>query len=127
MIPSDLTKDIKTRLSSIKGQVEGIVKMLDNDKDPEQILHQFTAVDQALQKARYLLLDDTYRKALAISIVATVAACPGNCGDEEKIQYIQEQFPNFKMTEITSRLKEIKEIQERISSYNASIDESKEK
>ena len=41
MLPKDLTKDIKDRLSSIKGQVEGIIKMLDESDDPSQILNQF--------------------------------------------------------------------------------------
>ncbi|MEZ4945095.1 MAG: metal-sensing transcriptional repressor [Cyclobacteriaceae bacterium] len=33
MLPKDLTKDIKTRLQSIKGQVDGLVKMLDDGKE----------------------------------------------------------------------------------------------
>ncbi|PTB90503.1 metal-sensitive transcriptional regulator, partial [Marivirga lumbricoides] len=37
MIPKDLTKDIKTRLQSIKGQMDGLIKMLDEGKDPEKI------------------------------------------------------------------------------------------
>ncbi len=117
MIPSDLSLDIKTRLSTIKGQVEGILKMLDDDKDPQQILNQFKAADQAMQKAHYLLLDEVYRKALAIKIVDTYDACPGNCGNEDKIQYIKEGFPNFKMDEITQKLKEITEIEERLARY----------
>ncbi len=34
MIPKDLISDIKTRLKSIKGQIEGIIKMLDDGNDP---------------------------------------------------------------------------------------------
>ncbi len=36
MVPKDLTKDIIIRLKSIQGQV-GIIKMLDNNDDPEKI------------------------------------------------------------------------------------------
>lgn len=115
MIPSDLTRDIKTRLNSIKGQIVGIVKMLEQGKDPEQILNQFKAADKGLQKAHYLLLNEVYRKALAIKIVNTVSACSGNCGTEDKIEYIRKQFPNLKLDEITRKLKEIREIEERIN------------
>ena len=89
MLKKYLTTDIKNRLKSIKGQVNGIIKMLDEGKDPEQIIFQFKAVDKGLQKAHYLLLDDVYRKTLAIKIVNTVDACPGNCGNEEKIEFIR--------------------------------------
>ncbi|NIT60528.1 MAG: metal-sensing transcriptional repressor, partial [Aliifodinibius sp.] len=75
------------RLNTIKGQIEGIAKMLQEGKDPQQILNQFKAADKGLQNAHYLLLDEVYRKALAIKIVNTVDACPGNCGNEDKIEF----------------------------------------
>ena len=56
MLPSDLTADVKNRLKSIKGQIKGIIKMLEEGKDPEQIIIQFKAADKGLQKAHYLLL-----------------------------------------------------------------------
>jgi len=34
MLPRFLTKELKDRLNTIKGQVEGIVKMLDESDDP---------------------------------------------------------------------------------------------
>ncbi|WP_339880966.1 metal-sensing transcriptional repressor [uncultured Algoriphagus sp.] len=45
MLPRDLTKDLKDRLNSIKGQVVGIIKMLDESNDPAQILNQFKAIN----------------------------------------------------------------------------------
>ena len=60
MLPKDLTKDISDRLASIKGQVEGISKMLNEGKYPEQILTQFKAAQKGLDKAHYLLLDEVY-------------------------------------------------------------------
>jgi len=119
MLPKDLTKDISARLASIKGQVEGISKMLNEGKDPEQILNQFKAAQKGLDKAHYLLLDEVYRKALAIKIVNTVDACPGNCGNEDKIEYIRQQFPSFKLDELTDRMQEISEIEKRLERYNA--------
>jgi len=118
MLPGDLTKDIRDRLASIKGQVEGIGKMLEEGKDPEQILNQFKAAQKGLDKAHYLLLDEVYRKALAIKIVNSVEACPGDCGNEDKIEFIRQQFPLLKLDELTEKMFEISEIEKRIERYN---------
>lgn len=119
MLPKDLIKDIIDRLASIKGQVDGISKMLNEEKDPEQILIQFKAAQKGLDKAHYLLLDEVYRKALAIKIVNTMEACPGNCGNEDKIEYIRQQFPSFELDELTDKMKEISEIEKRLERYNS--------
>ena len=113
-IPKILTRDIKTRLRSIEGQVRGIINMLDDNKNPEQVLIQFKAVQKALDKTHYLLLDEAYRKALAIKIVETVDACPGNCGNEERIEYIRQQFPELELDDITQKMTEIISLKERI-------------
>lgn len=117
-IPKDLTKDIKTRLQSIEGQVRGIINMLETDKDPDQILIQFKAIQKALDKTHYLLLDEVYRKALAIKIVETVNACPGNCGNEDRIEYIRRQFPKLELDDITQKMTEIMSLKERIDNLN---------
>lgn len=118
MLPKELTNDLRKRLSFIKGQIEGISKMLDNESDPDQILVQFKAADQALQNAHFLLLDEVFRKSLALQLVEVLNACPGNCQDAEKIEYLQKQFPRLQADELTSRMKEINEISERLSRYN---------
>lgn len=117
-IPKNLTKDIRTRLRSIEGQVRGIINMLDEDKDPEQVLIQFKAVQKALDKSHYLLLDEVYRKALAIKIVETVNACPGNCGNEDRIEYIRRQFPALELDDITQKMTEIMSLKKRIDHLN---------
>lgn len=119
MLPKELTGDLKKRLNFIKGQIEGITKMIDEDKEPDQILVQFKAADQALQNAHFLLLDEVFRKSLALSLVDVLNACPGNCQDAEKIEFLQKQFPKLQLDEITSKIKEINEISERLAKYNA--------
>ncbi len=120
MLRDDLTKDIRDRLASIKGQVEGISKMLHDGKEPEQILVQFKAAQKGLDKAHYLLLDEVYRKTLALKIVESAEACPGNCGNEDKIEYLRKQFPNLKLEELTEKMSEIVKIKERLDEFNAS-------
>ena len=118
-IPKNLTRDIKTRLRSIEGQVRGIINMLDENKNPDQVLIQFKAVQKALDKTHYLLLDEVYRKALAIKIVETVNACPGNCGNEDRIEQIRRQFPELELDDITQKMTEIMSLKERIDALKS--------
>jgi DNA-binding FrmR family transcriptional regulator len=117
MLPKELTRDLKKRLNSIKGQIEGITKMLDEDKDPDQILVQFKAADHALQNAHYLLLDEVFRKILALKLVEVMNTCPGDCQDAEKIEHLQKQFPAFELEELTSKMKEISVIRDRLAKF----------
>jgi DNA-binding FrmR family transcriptional regulator/copper chaperone CopZ len=110
MLPKDLTKDLKDRLKSIRGQVEGIIKMLDESDNPAQILNQFKAVNKGFEKAQHLLLDEVFRKTLAIKIAEALETCPGNCGQEEKIATIRNQFPDLNLYELTDKMKEIETI-----------------
>jgi len=117
MIPRDLSKDIKTRLQSINGQIGGLIKMLDEDTDPEKILIQFKAAQKGLDKAHFLLLDEVYRKALAIKISETVKACPGNCGNEDRIEFIRKQFPDLELDNLTEKMKEIDVLKAKLEAY----------
>ena len=91
--------------------------MLDENKDPEKILIQFKAAQKGLDKAHFLLLDEVYRKALAITISETVEACPGNCGNEERIEFIRKQFPDLELNSLTDKMKEVDELKRRLESY----------
>ncbi|PTB91261.1 metal-sensitive transcriptional regulator, partial [Marivirga lumbricoides] len=83
------------------------------------ILLQFKAAQKGLDKAHYLLLDEAYRKALAIKISETVEACPGNCGNEDRIEFIRQQFPTLELDSLTSKMKEISQLKQRISKTHA--------
>ena len=116
-IPAVLVSDIKTRLKTISGQINGIIKMLETGKDPKQIDTQFKSVIKGLNKAHYLLLDEVYRKVLALKIVKAIDACPGDCGNEEKINHLRKEFPNIKLDELIDKLKEIQAIEEELKKY----------
>ena len=121
-LPSDLVSDIKSRLKTLSGQINGIIKMLDEGRDPELINIQFKSIDKGIQKAHFLLLDEVYRKALAIGIVKAADACPGNCGSEDKIEFLRREFPNLELEDLTRKLKEIHIIESRIREYNGKAD-----
>ena len=118
MLPGELTGDLKKRLSTIRGQIEAIVKMLDDETDPDKILIQVKAADQGLQKAHYLLIDEVFRKSLALKLVQVMNACPGNCQDAEKIEYMKKQFPTLEFDELTTKIKEINAIDKRLEMHN---------
>ena len=120
----NLSKDIKTRLQSINGQINGLINMLDEDTDPDKILIQFKAAQKGLDKAYFLLLDVTYRKALAIKISETVEACPGDCGNEDRIEFIRKQFPDLELDTLTSQMKEIDALRKRIDGNDLDKDGS---
>lgn len=117
-LPSDLILGIKSRLKTLSGQLNGVITMLDEGDDPEQINIQFKSIDKGVQKAHLLLLDEVYRKALAIGIVNAVDSCPGNCGNEDKIAYLKNEFPNLALKDLTNKLKEIQIIERRLKEYN---------
>ena len=48
-------------------------------------------------------------------------ACPGNCPDAQKIEELKKEFPSLQEGELTSKLKEINEISERLTNYNETI------
>lgn len=121
MLPGELTADLKKRLATVKGQMEGIIKMLDDETDLDKILIQFKAADQGLQKAHYLLMDEVFRKSLALKLVQVMNACPGNCQDAEKIEYMKQQFPMLEFDQLTSKIKEINAIDKRLEKHNQNI------
>ena len=118
MLQSELTGDLIKRLNTVKGQIEGIVRMLDEETDLDKILIQCKAADQGLQKAHYLLMDEVFRKSLALKLVQVMNACPGNCQDAEKIEYMKEQFPMLEFDQLTHKIKEINAIDKRLEQYN---------
>lgn len=117
MLPKDLTRDLKARLKSISGQVEGIVKMLDEERKPKNILLQFRSVKSGMRKAEQLLLDEIFRKTLAIQIVKTLDTCPGDCGNEERIEGFRKQFPDLKLEELAEKMEELNALHQWLEEY----------
>lgn len=122
MLPKDLTRDLKSRLNMLAGQLHGIVKMLDaKTTEPEQILVQFKAVTNGLSSAEHLLLDEVFRKSLALQLVDVVGACPGDCQDAGRIEELRRQFPNLTEAELTQKMQELREIGSRLEQHNAGL------
>lgn len=99
------------------------MKMLDEETDLDKILIQFKAADQGLQKAHYLLMDEVFGKSLALKLVQVMNACPGNCQDAEKIEYMKQQFPMLEFDQLTTQIKEVNAIDKRLERCNKNFSE----
>lgn len=118
MLPKDITEDVIKRIKTIKGQLGGIEKMLDEGKDPNKIIIQFKAAEEAINKAHFLLLDEVFRKGLALQLADVMNACPGNCQEADKIAILKEKFPQLELDELTEKMKEVEGINERMMGNN---------
>lgn len=118
MLPNDLKVDFINRIKTIKGQLGGIEKMFEEGKDPNQIINQFKAAEAALNKAYILLMDEVFRKGLALQLVDVMNACPGNCMEADKIALLKEKFPQLELDEITEKMTEVNGISERMIQSN---------
>jgi len=114
-------KSFKNHLHYLKGQIEGVEKMLDKGKSVNEIYTLFKALQGTLDKASYLLLEEILRKELALKIVKVVDACPGNCQDAEKIKFAKNEFPNLEINKVAPIISEMDKIKERLDKLNSTI------
>ena len=111
MLPKDLTKDLKTRLKTLHGQIGSLLSMVEDGRSPEDILTQFRSSKKQMDDSYHLFLDEVCRKALAEKIAGLVDQCPGNCGQEEKIEFIRKQFPKLEIDDLMKKLREVDELE----------------
>lgn len=114
---TDLTRNIKVSLKTAIGQLNYILKKVDDEQQAENILLQLKAVQAMLNKTSYELLDDTYRKALAEKISYSFQQCPGNCGNEEVIERLRTLFPDISPEEVPNKLKEVQQMEKQLMEF----------
>lgn len=112
-------KTLKKHLHYLKGQIEGIEKMIDRGEDSNDIYIQFKAIEGTMNKTIYVLLEDILRKDLALKIVKVVNACPGNCEDAEKIEFVKKEFPKMEIKKVASIIAEMGTIEEKLRKINS--------
>lgn len=117
MIPTDLTKSIKTSIKTAQGQLGYVLSKIDEVDQAENILLQLKAVQSLIMKCTFELLDDAYRKALAEKISSAHANCPGNCGQEDIIENLRLLFPEIKPEDVPGKLKEAQRIEAQLKQF----------
>ncbi|MFU8813052.1 MAG: metal-sensing transcriptional repressor [Balneolaceae bacterium] len=113
-LPTDLTRELNQRLKSIRGQLDGLMNMLNKSNDPVQVMQQFKAVRNGLENAQHILLDEVYRKTLAIRLSQALDTCPGNCGLEEQLAALRRDFPELKDEELAATIQKLEELYSRL-------------
>ena len=104
MLSTEEKKILKHQLTSMHGQIAAINKMIDEDRDAEEIYIQFKAVEGIVDKALYGILDDLFRKNLAEILVKGLEACPGDCEDCDRFEIIKNQFSKMDLNEVFKHL-----------------------
>lgn len=97
-------KEIIKRLHYIKGQLGGIEKMLDDDRPVKDVYGQLKAVEQALHRAIYVVLNDQLTMHFAEVLAERLALCPGNCDDAERLQFLKYEFSKLGLKELIDEL-----------------------
>ncbi len=80
--------NLQTRLKKIEGQVRGIQKMIEEDRYCVDILVQISAVQSALQRVAFPLLE-AHTKGCVVDAIAKQE------GETEKIEELMDLFRQF--------------------------------
>lgn len=88
-IPEPVRKDLARRLARIRGQVEGLGRMVEEERYCPDILQQFTAVHSALRSAERALLRNHLERC------ASHAFGRGGAAEEEVRRELVELFHRY--------------------------------
>jgi DNA-binding FrmR family transcriptional regulator len=61
------TQQLKKRVHTVQGQLDGIIKMMEEGKNCIDVLNQFKAARAGLEKLLSLFLEDNLKKCLDLS------------------------------------------------------------
>ena len=64
----ELVKKIKTRLNKISGQVNGVSKMIEENRYCVDVLTQISAIESALREIGFIVLEDHLKSCVANDI-----------------------------------------------------------
>jgi len=88
-IPEDVRADLIRRLSRIRGQVNGLTRMVEEDRYCPDVLQQFAAVRSALRSAEKLMLGSHLEGC------ATRALADGGEGADQVREEILDLFSRY--------------------------------
>lgn len=64
MAEQDVRKDLINRLRTIKGHIQGIEKMVEENKQCDDILVQITAIKSSIEKVGMIIVEDHAKSCL---------------------------------------------------------------
>ncbi|MBI3193589.1 MAG: metal-sensitive transcriptional regulator [Ignavibacteriae bacterium] len=97
-------KEIIKRLHYIRGQVNGIEKMMIDNRDIKDVHTQLKAVEQGLHQVIYSVLDDQLKKHFAEVLAKRLDECPGDCEDYDHLKFLRKEFGQLNLKEIINEI-----------------------
>lgn len=98
-------KTLQKRLRYIEGQLRGIEKMLEADRDADEVFAQLKAAEHSLHHAIYDVFETALKRKLAEVLSKRLAECPGNCSDAERLQYTKREFDKLDLRAVIHSLR----------------------
>lgn len=62
------TNDMKNRLKRVEGQVRGVLRMMEEEKDCKEVIYQLTAVRTAIDKAMAYIIAKNMERCMLESV-----------------------------------------------------------
>lgn len=62
------TDDMKNRLKRVEGQVRGVLRMMEEEKDCKEVIYQLTAVRTAIDKAMAYIIAKNMERCMLESV-----------------------------------------------------------
>lgn len=100
-------KVVTHQLNALAGQVEGLRTLLDEPKTAlDTLFQQFRAVEGVAHRSVAKVLDELFRKKLAVALVDAQDACPGECDYCDRVERLKKEFAGLDLPQVLSYLTE---------------------
>ena len=107
MLTAAERKIVTQQLRAITGQVESLHTLLAApDTGLEALFQQFRAVEGVAHRAVAQVLDELFRKKLALALVAAQDGCPGECDYCDRVERLKKEFAGLDLPQVLSYLTE---------------------
>lgn len=107
MLTAAERKVVTHQLKALTGQLEGVRALLaDPDTGLDVLFQQFRAVEGVAHRAVAQVLDELFRKKLALALVAAQDACPGECDYCDRVERLKKEFAGLDLPQVLSHLTE---------------------
>ncbi len=100
-----VNKELLKRVRYVVGHLQGIEKMISEERDPLDIYTQLLSVRSALKRSVLDTLENQTRYELAESIVKALDTCDGKCERHATLAKFKQDFPTMTNKEVLASLK----------------------
>lgn len=107
MLTAAERKIVAHQLRALTGQLDGLRALLDApDTGLDALFQQFRAVEGIAHWTVTQVLDELFRKKLALALVAAQDACPGACDYCDRVERLKKEFARLDLPQVLRYLTE---------------------